>query len=273
MSPTLPHTGLPHTGPRDPQRGPRPLADGRPPGRTRRLRRAAVHALARTAALAGVLAAGGLCAGCAALSPAQLALPAALQGQPATRLHGLGSGRSGRYHAAGLEVQYRRGADRLALMDALVQRDRAWTRATLRHDDGRTGELDCQGRQLALQVGVLAGAAQPWTLHCVLDGALQGRLRLQADGAAAGARDRRQGQWQGGGVTLAVRSLHDWAGSALPSAAPAGYLLLDGERPVGAIELQGSAPRLWLPPAASAQRDAALHALTALALLWDPALQ
>lgn len=240
-----------------------------PPQNPQTLRPRARHAAAALALLAAWLALG---AGCAALPAAELALPAPLGDQPATRLQGLGGGREGRFHAAGLTVQYRRGADRLALLDALVQRDRAWTRATLRHDDGREGRLDCQGRQLALQLGVLAGAAQPWSLRCVLDGAVHGTLQLQADSRQTGPREARHGQWQGDGVTLAVRSLHEWVGAVLPSAAPAGYLLLEGERPVGAIELQGGSPRVWLPAAAAPQREAALHALTALALLWDPAL-
>lgn len=208
--------------------------------------------------------------GCVTVAPARVELPAELRDRPVEALQGLGGERDGRFTVAGLDASYARSADRLALFSETVVLDKAWARATLRHDDGRQAELDCRARQTALNRGIVTGTPQPWTVACSVQGAARGELTLTTEREAAGTREARRGQWRRDGITLELRSLHRWEGSALPSSTPAGYLLLDAGRPVGAIEANGSNPRAWLPPRGAPLRDDVLYAVTALALLWSP---
>lgn len=65
--------------------------------------------------------------------------------------------------------------------------------------------------------------------------------------------------------------MHQVEGSALPLAAPIGYLIERGAQPVAAVELNGTVPQLRLPdPSQPDVRRATLLAALALALLWDP---
>jgi hypothetical protein len=65
--------------------------------------------------------------------------------------------------------------------------------------------------------------------------------------------------------------VHELEGSPLTVHAPIGYVIEHSGRAVGAIELNGSTPRVWLPVEDSEQRRAVLLAIMPLALLWDPA--
>jgi hypothetical protein len=60
-------------------------------------------------------------------------------------------------------------------------------------------------------------------------------------------------------------------GSPLPLEQPIGYVMSHEGRPVGAIELNGSTPRLWRPALSDALAEPVTLAALALALLWDPA--
>jgi hypothetical protein len=214
--------------------------------------------------------AAALLGGCVTLAPARVELPGELRDRPAETLQGLGGERDGRFTVAGLDASYARSADRLALFSESIVVDKAWARATLRHDDGRQAELDCRARQTAVSRGIVGSTPQPWSVACSVQGATRGELTLTSEREAAGTREARRGQWRREGTTLELRSLHRWEGAALPSPTPAGYLLLDAGRPVGAIEAQGPNPRAWLPPRGMPLRDDVLYAVTALALLWAP---
>ena len=125
-------------------------------------------------------------------------------------------------------------------------------------------------------MGVLQGRSRPFTFECEWQGGGSAdtpaaRLSLAAPSRMPGTRAERQGSFTMGGRTLELRSVHQVQGSPLPLDEPIGYVLSHQGQPVGAIELNGTTPRLWRPAAGDAHAEAVTLAALALALLWDPA--
>jgi hypothetical protein len=115
---------------------------------------------------------------------------------------------------------------------------------------------------------------RPFAYECEFDGVTNAILSLQeikqrSDWIAA--RSRRVGEFRIADRTLELRSVHELVGSALTVDAPIGYVFERNGVAVGAIELNGLSPRLWLPVQDAALRRQALLAAVALAVLWDPA--
>lgn len=209
---------------------------------------------------------------CAAIRSAQMRLPAELAAREPEALQGMGGGREGHFSLGAEGGSFRRGLDRLAVMDVLA-RERASSSFEWRPGDGgAVVQASCRGRQSTLSAGVLSARAQPFVLDCRFGGALQASLSLAAPATAQmGMRAERHGRFETDGVVLELRSVHEVQGSSLPLAAPIGYTLWQGGKPVGAVELNGSAPRLWRPAGSDALRTSVTLAALALALLWDPA--
>lgn len=223
-------------------------------------------------AAVAVLAAG--LAGCASIKPAQLALPAGLDGLAAEPIQGLGGKPSGRFTLGASSGRFERSASRLSVFE-LLQQDRAAVQYSF-DGDGARGQ--CKLRGNTVTAGVAQLAVKPAAFDCDFargDGSAAARLELRAVttagmSAGAGTRDERQGRLAAGPVALEVRSIHRVQGSPLPLAAPVGYEFLQDGRAVAALELTGTTPRLWRP-ADGPLREPVTQAALALALLWDPA--
>lgn len=209
-------------------------------------------------------------AGCAGLPAAQMVLPEPLRAQTPEALQGLGGGREGSFTLAGSSGRFQRSASRLAVFDTLLVHDRSGARYSFAPGSERAVDASCRAQRTETSVGAVAGALQPYTLHCDFSGALTGTLTLAAASRQPGAGERR-GQLLAGGVTLVLQSVNRVQGSALPLASPIGYVFLHDGQPVGAVEINGTTPRLWRPPAGSTLHDAVTQAALALALLWEPA--
>jgi hypothetical protein len=226
----------------------------------------------RAVAAAALLAA--LLAGCAAIKPAELALPAGLEGVAAEPIQGIGGGEKGRFNLGATAGRYERGANRLSVF-GLFEHDRAAVQYTL-DGDGTRGS--CKLRGNTVTAGIVQLPTKPAGFDCDFargDGTAAARLELRAVvnagmSAGAGTRDERQGRLSAGPVALEVRSIHRVRGSPLPLSAPVGYEFMDGGRAVAALELTGPTPRLWRP-ADGPLREPVTQAALALALLWDPA--
>jgi len=65
--------------------------------------------------------------------------------------------------------------------------------------------------------------------------------------------------------------VHAVEGSPFPLGTPIGFVFEHNGGAVGAIELNGLTPRLWLPAGDDDTRRAAVTAALALAIFWDPA--
>lgn len=220
-------------------------------------------------ACAGLTLAAALSA-CSSLPAARMALPATLQAQEPVTVTGLGVGRSGRFAVGEAGGSFRRGRDRLALFE-VVTFDRATTGYELQGPDGRELKAACVGRETAVTVSIIDVRARPYTLSCEWSGARPARMTLSAPSWIPGTKALRQGQFTSGDLVLDLRSVHEVQGSPLPLEAPIGYLVLHAGQPVGAVEVNGTQPRVWLPPAGSPLREPVVMAALAVAVLWDPA--
>lgn len=225
----------------------------------------------RSPLLAGAaLAAAALLSACAAIEPARMALPAALERSEPVGIAGLGAGRSGNWTIGAERGSFQRGRDRLELFQ-IVSFDRAPVRVTYEGAGGRSLRAACVGRQTGASVGVVDLRPRPFTFDCEWSGAAAARMTVAAPSAVPGTRAERQGRFQSGDVVLELRSVHQVQGSRLPLEAPIGYLISAGGQPVGAVELNGTRPRLWRPAEGSPLREPVTLAALALAVLWDPA--
>jgi len=208
--------------------------------------------------------------GCAGLPPAQMALPSTLVAAVPEPVQGIGISRGGDFVLGAERGTFQRGKDRLEIFEALSF-DRTSTRYRLVRSDGSSVQAACRGRQTGVALGVLAANARPFTLECEWSGAVTARMSLNAPSAMPGTRAERSGRFALGKVELELKSVHSIQGSPLPLEAPIGYLLSYEGKPVGAIELNGSVPRLWRPAPGTALAEPVTLAALALALMWDPA--
>jgi hypothetical protein len=207
---------------------------------------------------------------CASLPAAQVALPAPLASERPELVEGIGIGRNGSFTVGGVSGTFSRGRDRLELFE-IVNWDSATTRYALTLADGTRTDAACKGKAVEVTWRVLAANARPFSFECQWRGDRSAQLAIDAPVLAVGAKAERTGRFTMNGLSLEVRSLHDVQGSPLPLEAPIGYLFSQGGRPVGAIELNGPAPRLWRPAAGEELHEPVTLAALALALLWDPA--
>lgn len=209
-----------------------------------------------------------LVAGCGVVREARMAQPASLAAVAEESFGKPGWGRRGEFELAGQRVRYERGADRLSLFDTL-----ATGRAPLRYTwSGPAGdsEADCTARQTEVMAGVLAVATKPWTLNCRWRGASDATLQI-GEGRVQWGQATREGSYQRGDLTLALRSVHRLEGAAIATAAPVGYEMLHAGQVVGSVDLSRGVPRLRRPDPATPLGRAVTEAALALALVWEPA--
>lgn len=208
-----------------------------------------------------------LLAACGVVREARMAQPASLAAVPEESFGKPGWGRSGEFALAGQRVRYERGADRLSLFDTL-----ATGRAPLRYTwAGPAGdsEAQCTARQTEVTAGVLAVATKPWTLNCRWRGASNAELQI-GEGRVQWGQQRREGSYRRDALTLELRSVHLLEGSAIATAAPVGYEILQGGQVVGSVDLSRGVPRLRRPDPATPLGQAVTEAALALALVWEP---
>lgn len=214
-----------------------------------------------------LLAGACLLAGCAALPSAQMEVPAELASAEPQALP-LPGGRSGQLDLApalgGGALRFERNADRWSFFST-ADIDRASLTLHWQPAGQPAAEHRCRLRRTGLQLGGVEIDAQPARLACEGPGT---QLALQARPGAL--RAGRSGQLVQGGWTLEIRSVHRIQGSPLATDEPVGYLLLDQGRPVAALDLLDSRPRLRLQAADPGQRQAAVTAALLLALVWQP---
>jgi hypothetical protein len=185
----------------------------------------------------------------------------------------VGCSRKGEFTLGADCVSFTRARDRLELFE-VVSFDCSPTRYALTRADGSLVEASCRGRQNTITLGVLQGNAKPFSFECEWRQHPQWRLAGMTIAALSwipGTHAERSGGFTVGATTLEVKSMHNVPGSPLPLEQPIGYVMSHHGRPVGAIELDGSTPRLWRPAPTDALADPVTLAALALALLWDPA--
>ncbi|WP_423142563.1 hypothetical protein ACOYW6_04215 [Parablastomonas sp. CN1-191] len=113
---------------------------------------------------------------------------------------------------------------------------------------------------------------RPFNLVCdfTRDGQPAGVLTLRmVPGRTVDIRTLRAGTLRYGGEVLALRSVHTFEGSKMPTAMPLGYMMTRANAEIAAAYFNGGTRTLALPKAGPA-REAALMAGVALTLMWDP---
>jgi hypothetical protein len=213
-------------------------------------------------------------AGCAAIKPAQMVLPEGLAASSnEVVLRGLGGWREGEYTLAGHHGRFRRTNDRLDVFD-IVSFDWGGSSVTVEGVDVTPPvSARCGLRQVTAGWRIVRFAAKPLAYECEYTG-IDGQLSLQEAKSTQDSlmnKARRRGEVRVAGTVLELRSVHEPEGTPLTVEAPIGYVVEHQARAVGAIELNGSTPRVWLPADDAEQRRAVLLAVMPLALLWDPA--
>ena len=214
---------------------------------------------------------------CAAIRPAQMALPDSLRATAPTSIEGMGAGQTGTFRLADAAGRYARAATRLEHFGDLADFDRGRASFTVEGLAAKPLSARCMVRQTTMTIGVVGFEPTKLAYECDFDSLGQpaaARFTLQ-EGRDAGVPKTLQAQRRGrielGSTVLALRSVHAVEGSPLPLDTPIGYVFEQDGRAVGAVELNGPTPRVWLPPAGDDTRRAAVIAALALAVFWDPA--
>jgi hypothetical protein len=216
-------------------------------------------------------------AGCGAIQPARMVQPAGIESRTvAVSIDGMGGGTRGSFTLAGNAGSFTRSASRLELFDELVAYDKGASSFTVRGADfPEPVTARCGFRQTTSTIGVVQFTPSRFSYECSYDGLPGARFVLQAprSGGVETLQAPRRGEFTAPGRALAVRSVHEAVGGAVPLAAPLGYIVDSAGATVATVELNGMKPALRLPAAnadAGIRRDVMLVALS-LALLWDPA--
>jgi hypothetical protein len=211
---------------------------------------------------------------------ARMQLPQDL-GARAERLSfaGFGGRNEGAYTLGDLRGEFTRIESRWAVADPLVAQNRGRSSFTL-SGAGFPAPVaaTCEMRRTSVTLGVITFDPDKMTYQCDLDAGgaspllVLGQPKPENLRARVLARSDRRGEATFGGVTVAVRSVHNYDGSRLQAPMPVGYLLEIGDRAVGALELTDVDPAVYLPTEETPDvRAAVIVTALGLAVLRDPA--
>jgi hypothetical protein len=211
--------------------------------------------------------------------PARMQLPDDLAARvERLSVDGFGGRNEGNYTLGDVAGEFTRIESRWAIGDPLYAQNRGRSSFTLAGAGfDRPVAATCEMRRSSVTIGVVTFDPDKMTYQCDLAGGespllILGQPKPENLRARVLARSDRRGEATFGGVTLAVRSVHNYAGSRLQAPMPVGYLLEIGERVVGAVELTDVDPAVYLAPADAADvRSAVIVTALALAVLRDPA--
>lgn len=214
-----------------------------------------------------------LLAACGVVQPARMALPAPLAASAPLEIQGMGAGQRGEFRVADYRGPYARSATRLEIFEDFAVFDRGRASYTVHGLVAPPLSARCTVRQTTMTIGVLGFEPKKLAYECDFDTAgVRFTLQEARDpGVPKTMQAERRGRIDWQGTTLTVRSVHAVEGSPIPLGTPIGYVFERDGRPVGAVELNGLVPRLWLPAADDDARRAAVAAALALAVFWDPA--
>lgn len=213
-------------------------------------------------------------------SPTMTGMAAVAPKGQSVNLQGVGWGQKGRFELPELGAKgvFRRSADSsgrrevdyAGTVDFTLDRgEHSAVTGHCRYRQGTSEFRDRIGRDVRVETTML-DLPFNYTCRFLREGQEIGKLMLdRASGAAIDLRTLRRGEVQVGSARLDLRSVHTFEGSKMPAEMPLGYLMAARDGDVGAAYLNGGTRRLVLP-AAGDQREAALLASLALALLWDP---
>lgn len=194
---------------------------------------------------------------------------------------GFGGLNRGDYELGPYRGEFTRIESRWAVLDPLYAQNRGRSSFTLAGPGfDEPVAASCEMRRGAVTAGVITFDPQKLTYECEFTrgGAPFDASLVLGEPKPANFRERalaladRRGEARIGAVSVALRSVHDYAGTRLKAPMPVGYRLEVEGRVVGALELTDVEPAVFLPTAETAEvRAAVLVAAMGLAVLRDPA--
>lgn len=209
-----------------------------------------------------------------AIAPADMARPVALQSASATPITGIGAGERGSFAVGQNTGSFSRSATKLSFFDLFNMRD-GGANFTLQGADFQNGlQVACTMRERAVTIDIVEFKPGPMALGCdVRSNGQIAPVMLEVQEAAADFtnHEQRRGRVMVDGAALDIRSVHEIAGSPLPTAAPMGYVFERNGVAVGGVDLNNGPVVFEAPTASTADRKAVLLAAVALSVFWDPA--
>lgn len=211
---------------------------------------------------------------CAAIRPAEMARPAALQTADATPIFGIGGGETGNFTAGQNNGVFSRSATRLSFFELYNMRN-GGAKFSLNGPDFTAGvEARCVMKERSVTFDILEFKPAPMAYGC--DFASGGQklaavFEVQESAPGFTNRQERRGRMMLDGVMLDIRSVHEIAGSILPVSAPIGYVFERGGIAIGGVEINGEPVMFSAPGTNPADRRAIMLAAVALSVFWDPA--
>lgn len=194
---------------------------------------------------------------------------------------GFGGRNKGSFEFAGYEGEFTRGESRLGIFDPLYVANRGKSSFTLRRSgSGETISGNCRMEKNAVSIGIVTFDPKKLSYVCDIRASSQpqGASLVLGQPKAKGfkerflAKDLRRGELLLFGHYLTMQSVHDYKGTGLGSQSPLGYLLMQDERVIAALELTDVNPTIIVARDLSDDlRESVLAGALALAVLRDPA--
>lgn len=213
-------------------------------------------------------------AACAAIRPAEMARPTALQAAASTPIFGIGGGEAGNFTVGENNGAFTRSASRLSFFELYALRDGA-AKFSVNGPDFAAGiEAACTMKERTVTIDIVAFKPAPMAYGCDFRMAGQqmaARFEVQETAPGLTNRQERRGQVMVGDAVLDIRSVHDLAGAVLPVSAPIGYVFERDGVAIGGVETNGDPRLLEAPGVTPADHRAILLAAIALSVFWDPA--
>ncbi len=225
-------------------------------------------------AILAMAALAAISASACAITPAEMARPVALQSAAATPITGIGGGERGSFAVGQNTGSFSRSATKLSFFDLFNMRD-GGANFTLQGADFQNGlQVACTMRERSVTIDIVEFKPGPMALGCdVRSGGQIAPVMLEVQEAAADFtnREQRRGRVMVDGAALDIRSVHEIAGSAFPTAAPMGYVFERNGVAIGGVDLNNGPAMFEAPGASAADRRAVVLAAVALSVFWDPA--
>lgn len=225
----------------------------------------------RHSAALSLMALLALLAGCAAVrEPSRdareprMAQPASVAGVAEETFGKTPWGRQGEFTLHGQRVRYERGADRLALFEALPAGVSTPLRFSWAGPAAESAAV-CEGWTPAVVAASRPASARPWVLSCRWGSGPAAMLQI-GEGQPRGGLVTREGAYRRGELTVGLRSAHAVEGSSRPQATAVGYEMLYQGTVVASLDLSGPQPRLRRPDPGTPLGRAVTEAALALAL-------
>lgn len=209
-----------------------------------------------------------------AIRPAEMARPVALMNASATPIDGIGWGETGAFAVGQNQGEFSRSASRLSFFEMFNSRDGGATFTLQGAGFQQPVQVSCTMREHTITIDIVEFKPGPMAYGCDVRAngqLLPARLEVQEAAPDFTNRQQRRGAVMVDGSVLDIRSVHEVAGSPLPTSAPMGYVFERNGVAIGGVDLNNGPLMYEAPDASAADRRAVLLAALALSIFWDPA--